>query len=129
MSEQTNSGKKTLYFLLKLVIGIISLPLILFVLVWYSVWSAEHDANAFCDQIALGADIIPIIAQFERQTGFEKKPGGKVSARHYGYPDPNFDRDGHVFLFPAMMFSNGYCSIALTENGRVKSKIAYFQAD
>lgn len=129
MSDQENPGKKIFYTFLKIVLFIISLSVILFMLVAYSIWSAERDANVFCDKIALGADIVPIIRQFEKQTGFERKPGDKVSARHYGFPDEGFDNDGHTFLFPALMFSNAYCQIALTENGKVKSKIAYFQAD
>jgi|GEM_PF-2442601 len=120
---------KAFRVLFKLALIIVSLPVMLIMLVGYLICSAERDANTFCDQIAPGADIIHIIQQFEKQTGIEKESGDKVSARHYGFPDEGYGDHSHTFLFPAMMFDRAYCRVSLRENGKVKSKTAYFQAD
>jgi hypothetical protein len=131
VSEVKNRGG--IYKFLKMVAMVIAVPIILLALlavfVNYLNWVAESKAKAFCNAIETGSDISVIIDKFDKDTGYEKKPGGKVSAFHYGYPEDGALADGHTFIFPGIFFDKAYCDVSLTKNGKVASKKSYFMYD
>jgi hypothetical protein len=95
----------------------------------YINWSAERDAQALCDSIPLGSEIVPTIRKFEKDIGFVAQPGGKETVRHYGYPDSGNHTNGHRFMFFGIWMDKAYCDISLTQDGRVKAKSAYLREE
>lgn len=90
---------------------------------------AETDARDFCERMPLGADIVLEIEKFERDIGFKKVSGGKVSADHYGSPDEGFARNQHIFFFKGFMLDKGYCVVSLAAEGKITAKNSSFTYD
>jgi hypothetical protein len=133
MSNAPNPIRQRVYALVKVALVIASIPVVLIALfaaiVYYANWSAERDAEALCDSIPLGSDIVPTIRKFEKDIGFIKQPGGKETVRHYGYPDSGPYTDGHRFMFFGMWMDKAYCGVSLTQDGKVKAKNVYLHED
>src|SRR5579871_3479414 len=121
--------EKTIYAIAKIVLGIALIFGGMRSCCSYINWSAEHDAQALCDSMPIGSDIVPTIRKFEKDIGFGKQPGAKESIRHYGYPDSGPYTDGHRFMFFGMWMDKAYCDVSLTQDGRVKAKNAYLLED
>lgn len=129
MFNLSEPKKDVVYSLVKCVIGILIVPGAILAFVGYANWSADRAAQVYCDGIPLGSDISVEIEKFENRIGYKKEPGGKVSVRHYGFPDAGFPKDSHTFIFNGFMFEKAYCDVALSPDGKVKSKISGFQYD
>jgi hypothetical protein len=101
------------------------------VLAWasYANRSAEKDAQAYCDGIAPGADIALEIAAFEKKIDYKKDAGGKVSVRHYGFPEEGFPAGSHDFLFQGFWYDKAYWTVQLSAGGKVLSKASSMQYD
>ncbi|WP_157778543.1 hypothetical protein [Massilia violaceinigra] len=129
MLSLSESKKDVVNSLLKVAIGIIVVPGAVLAFVWYSNWSAERSARVYCDGIQLGSDISVEIEKFEKNIGFEKEPGGKVSVRHYGFPQERFPMGQHTFLFNGFMFEKAYCDVSLSPDGKVTAKNSFIHYD
>lgn len=108
---------------------LIALPGILCASIVYANARAETDARDFCERLPLGADIVLEIEKFERDIGFKKAPGGKVSADHHGFPDEGFTKNQHTFLFKGFMLDKGYCVVSLAADGKITAKNSSFMYD
>lgn len=117
--------RKAIYRIAKIVLGIALLLGSMRSCISYINWSALRDAQALCDSMPLGSDIVPTIRKFEKDIGFVKQPGGKETVRHYGYPDSGLYTDGHRFMFFGMWMDKAYCDVSLTQDGKAKAKYAY----
>ena len=118
MIDKQNPIKKHLYTFVKIVIAIISVPVILIVLDRYANWSAEREAQVFCDAIEPGSDISLAITKFEKKVG-------KKDALHYRSAEDNV----HTFLFPGFMFDKADCSVSVTPDGKTISKYSQMLYD
>ena len=98
--------------------AIISVPVILIALVEYINWSAEREAQAFCDAIEPGSDISLAVTKFEEKLG-------KRGALHYG----SVEDKGHTFLFPGFMFDKAVCGVSVASDGKAISKYSQMQYD
>lgn len=94
---------------------VVSIGLLLPASIVFGDWLAEHRARSFCESVAVGAELAPAIARFERDVG---KPG----VLHYG------DDSGHMFLFKGFMFDKGRCVLGVS-NGKVISKTVSMTTD
>jgi hypothetical protein len=121
--------EKTIFRLAKIVLGIALLLGGMRSCSSYINWSAEREAQALCDSMPIGSDIIPTISKFEKDIGFVKQPGEKETICHYGYPDSGPYTDGHRFMFFGMWMDKAYCDVSLTQDGKVKAKNVYLQED
>ncbi|NHZ67043.1 hypothetical protein [Massilia genomosp. 1] len=129
MSAAQNPSRKIVRILLIAVAVIILMPGIFLAFIWYANVAAEKNARMFCEGIPIGSDISLEIAKFEEAIGYKKKPGGKVSVHHYGFPQKGFSKDRHTFLFDGFMFDKGYCEVTLNAAGKVMSKNSSMQYD
>ncbi|MDQ1834515.1 hypothetical protein [Massilia scottii] len=129
MLSLSESKKDVVYSVLKVAIGIIVVPGAALAFVWYSNWSAERSARVYCDGIQLGSDISVQIEKFEKNIGYKKESGGKVSVRHYGFPQERFPMGQHTFLFYGFMFDKAYCDVSLSPDGKVTAKNSFIHYD
>ena len=83
---------------------------------------AEWRAQAFCDDIPVGADLASIVTAFDREN-----PGsnGNESVRHHAVPR----WPGHTFIFPGAWMDRAYCDVVADPQGHVVSKNAYILYD
>ncbi len=72
----------------------------------YLNWSAENKAQAFCDGIKRGADIAPVVANFDKAAGDQR-------ILHY-----EADDGSHSFLFEGFVFDMAECRITLDKDRR-----------
>ena len=129
MEKLAKSMKNIARKAMKVAITLITVISSVALLILYSNWSAEKDAQSFCHGVPLGSDITVEIMKFETKIGDKLEPGGKVSVRHYGFPEEGFPKGHHSFLFKGFMFEKAYCDVSLDENGKVVSKRSYMQYD
>ena len=83
---------------------------------------AEWRAQAFCDNIPIGADLAPIVTAFERE---HLGSNGHESTWHYELSEPQ----GHRFMFPGAWMDRSNCDVITNSRGRVESKNAYILYD
>lgn len=115
--------------LVKAAITLSCVPGLLFGYIWYANWTAESEARVFCERTRLGADIGFTVIEFEHEIGYRKVPGGKVSVRHYGFPEQGFAKDKHTFLFNGFMFDKAYCDVSLNPDGKIIGKQSFILYD
>lgn len=100
----------------KVLLVLVSIPVLAGLGIVYANWSAHRQAQQFCDGIEVGSSISPAILEFERRVG---KPG----VLHGG------DASGHLFMFKGFMFDKGNCSVGLSPDGKVSTKAVYMTSD
>ena len=129
MNELRNGSSDVIRSLMKVGVAIVCVPALLYAGLWYANWSAERSAQVFCDGIPLGSDITLEIVKFEKEIGFRQEPGGKVSVRHYGFPQEGFSKDRHTFLFNGFWYDKAYCDVSIGPDGKVTAKKSFIQYD
>ncbi|NHZ44669.1 hypothetical protein [Massilia aquatica] len=108
---------------------LLSLLSVLCASIWYANASAEKEAWNFCERMPLGSDIHSEIEKFEKDIGYHKVPGGRVSASHYGFPEAGFANNKHTFIFKGFMLDKAYCDVSLTDDGKIIGKNSFIQYD
>jgi hypothetical protein len=129
MSNAPSLNKRIARTLVKSAIILICVPGILLGYIWYANAAAEMNARVFCDGIPVGSSITSEIAKFEKDIGYRQEPGGKVSVRHYGFPQEGFSTDSHTFLFYGFMSDRAYCDVSLSADGKITARNSFMQYD
>ncbi len=108
VEEKPGWGKRLMHESLKIVLGVVlGLALLAglsYGLPSYMNWSAENKAQAFCEGIKRGADIVPVVANFEKAAGDQR-------ILHY-----ESDDSSHTFLFEGFVFDVAECHVTVDKD-------------
>lgn len=81
----------------------------------YLNWSAERDAEVFCNRISYQSPISDAILKAEQ-----------IGLKHHYWLD---NKMGYSFVFHGFVMGKAYCNVILTKEGTVTSKTTEFQDD
>jgi hypothetical protein len=106
-----SSLKKPVFVLFKIAAVLLACYGALIGGVWYVNWLAERRARAFCDEVAIGSDIFPILDNAKRQ---------KID--YSDFPP-------YTFYFFGMVFDKAVCTVEIDSNRKVTSKNTEMEYD
>ena len=97
--------RESLKVALGVVLGLGLLAGVAYGLPTYMNWSADNKAQAFCAGIKRGADIAPVVANFEKAAGDQR-------ILHY----ESDDGASHTFLFEGFVYELAACQVTVDKD-------------
>lgn len=103
--------KKIILLFGKIAVVSVAMFGLLLACLFYPNWSAEREAKAFCDEIAIGSDVSLAVERAKEKRIF------------FG------DFQGYTFYFPGLVFDKAVCEVSVDANRKVISKASIMEYD